>query len=66
MSELPDGLPNTCLDCDDVEYHTEHFDENGIRVIKVTVQRGSQKRIRRVTIGQLLRPIFDELTEELE
>ena len=68
MSELPDGLPNTCLDCDDeVQVFSDHYtDQDGIQNITIKVVRGDLSRSKRVTIGELMAPVITQLTKALD
>lgn len=69
MSELPDGLPNTCIGCDDdVPYvelgYTAWTQLEGNRV-KISVEIENHKATMIMSMDELLQPHYEELRKEL-
>ena len=62
MSELPDGLPNTCLDCD-VETTTVRQYKN--EQLLLTYERNGNKASMIVSFHQAAAPFFELLREQL-
>ena len=61
MSELPDGLPNTCLDC-----LTTSCEELGNNRFKLTATKNGNSAVMITSLDQLIQPMYDELTQTLE
>jgi hypothetical protein len=61
MSELPDGLPNTCLDCLETEWT-----ELGGGKYRLVARKNGKTAMMMVNALDLFDPLFDELAKEVE
>jgi hypothetical protein len=61
MSELPDGLPNNCLDC-----ITSTWEQHDNGQIKLIVSMNGNTSTMLTTMDILLQPHFRELMKEVE
>ena len=68
MSELPDGLPNTCLDCEETEIELvtttvrQYKDEQ----LLLTYELNGSKASMIVSFHQAAAPFFELLREQLD
>ena len=61
MSELPDGLPNTCLDCINTT-----IQDLGNGRYKLIVTKNGNRAVMLTSFNDMAAPLFDELIQTLE
>ena len=68
MSELPDGLPNTCLDCEEqvIESMTTTVRQYKDDQLLLTVELNGNKASMIVSFHQAAAPFFELLREQLD
>jgi len=65
MSELPDGLPNTCLDCDETETVITTVRQYKDEQLLLTLELNGNKASMIVSYHQAAAPFFELLREQL-
>ena len=70
MSELPDGLPNNCIGCDEdvpyVDLGATEWTEMPNNRIKLSLEKNGQKLMMIMSMEEILQPYYDELRKELD
>ena len=61
MSELPDGLPNTCLDC-----ISTTIEDMGNGRYKLIASKNGNHAVMITSINDMAAPLLEELTQTLE
>ena len=61
MSELPDGLPNTCLDC-----ISTTIEDMGKGRYKLIASKNGNHAVMITSINDMAAPLLEELTQTLE
>ena len=61
MSELPDGLPNTCLDCIGTT-----IEDMGKGRYKLIASKNGNHAVMLTSINDMAAPLLEELTQTLE
>ena len=61
MSELPDGLPNTCLDCISIT-----IEDMGNGRYKLIASKNGNHAVMLTSINDMAAPLLEELTQTLE
>jgi hypothetical protein len=61
MSELPDGLPNTCLDC-----ISTTIEDMGKGRYKLIASKNGNHAVMLTSINDMAAPLLEELTQTLE
>ena len=61
MSELPDGLPNTCLDCINTT-----IEDLGNGRYKLIASKNGNHAVMLTSINDMAAPLLEELTQTLE
>ena len=61
MSELPDGLPNTCLDC-----VSTTIEDLGKGRFKLIATKNGNHAVMLTSINDMAAPLLEELTNQLD